>query len=161
MKSKKIKDERVLQLNNKIQSEAYLIVLFIASISILVKSYIMDMSFSQYVVELGIIILSTIYIAVRGMFIGYNFMNNSKGGKILTVSAVLILSLAISISNGIKNYSLYSDKYNGIFDGHFIAVLIFTFISSAIFIGVVFVLLYWLNRKGQQSIEKKLNERDF
>ena len=155
MKIKKIKDERVLQLNNKIQSEAYLIVLFLAVISILVKSYIMDMSFLNYIAELGIIILSTIYIAIRGMFTGYNFMNNSKSRKILTVSGILILSLAISIINGVKNYSLYSDKYTGIFDGLFIAVLIFTFISTAIFIGVVFVLLYWLNRKGQQRIEKR------
>lgn len=37
MNMKKIKDERVLQLNNKIQSEAYLIILFLltASLSLL------------------------------------------------------------------------------------------------------------------------------
>lgn len=161
MEIKKIKDERALQLNNKIQSEAYLMVLFLAAGSILVKSYVMDMSFTNYLAELVIIILSTIYIAVRGMFIGYNFINNSKTGKILTVSAVLIISLAISITNGIKTYFLYSDKYNGIFDGRFIAVLVFSFISSVIFIGVAFVLLYWLNRKGQQRIEKKIDEQDF
>ena len=160
MKSKKIKDERVLQLNNKIQSEAYLIVLFLAVASVFIKSYVMDMSFSQYAVELGIIILSTGYIVVRSMLVGHNFMNNSKNGKILIVSAILVLSLAISIISGIRNYSLYGDKYTGIFDGHFIAVLIFTFISAAVFISVVIALLYWFNMKGQQRIEKKLNEGD-
>lgn len=160
MKVKKIKDERVLQLNNKIQSEAYFVVLFLATISVFIKSYVMDMSFSQYSVELGIIILSTAYIAVRSMLLGYNFMDISKGGKALTVSSILVLSLVISIINGIKNYSLYGDKYTGIFDGLFIAVLVITFISVAVFISVVFALLYWFNMKGQQRIESKLNEGD-
>lgn len=160
MKIKKIKDERVLQLKNKIQSETYFVVLFILATSVFIKSYVMDMSFSQYAVELGVIILSIAYIAVRSMFIGYNFMDTSKGGKILIVSSILALSLAISIINGVRNYSLYGDKYTGIFDGHFIAVLVFTFISMAVFISVVFALLYWLNTKGEQRIEKKLNEED-
>ena len=160
MKIKKIKDERILQLNNKIKSEAYFVVLFLLFVSVFIKSYVMDMSLSQYAVELGIIILSIVYIAVRSMIIGYNFMNTSKAAKALTVSTVLALSLVISIINGIRNYSLYSDKYSGILDGHFIAVLVFTFISVLVFISVIFTLLYWLNRKGQQRIEKKLNEED-
>lgn len=158
MKSKKIKDERVLQLNNKIQSEAYLIVLFLAVVSVFIKSYVMDMSFSQYAFELGIIILSTAYIVVRSMLVGYDFMNNSKSGKVSTVWTILILSLAITIINGIRNYSLYGDKYTGILDGLFISVLVVTFISAAIFNSVVFVILYFFNMKGQQRIEKKLNE---
>ena len=157
MKIKKIKDERVLQLNNKIQSEAYFVVLFLLAASVFIKVYVMDMSFSQYAFELGIILLSTAYITVRSMFVGYNFMDTSKSGK---VSAILALSLFISIINGIRNYSLYGHKYTGIFDGHFIAVLLFTFISQAVFISVVFTILYWLNRIGQQRIEKKLNEED-
>jgi hypothetical protein len=81
MKNKKIKDERVLQLNNKILSEAYCIVLFLTIVSLFIKSYVMDMSFLQYVVELSIIFLSIAYIAVRSMLIGYDFMNNYKRGK--------------------------------------------------------------------------------
>lgn len=160
MKFNKIKDERVLQLNNKIQSEAYFVVLFLSLASVFIKSYVMDMSFSQYAVELGIIILSTAYTAVRSMMVGYNFMNTSKGGKVLTVSGILALCIAITIMNGIKNYSLYGDKYTGIFDGHFIAVLVVTFISAVIFISVVFTLLYWFNRNGQQRIERMLNKEE-
>ncbi|ARC86219.1 putative membrane protein [Clostridium argentinense CDC 2741] len=160
MKRKKIKDERVLQLNNKIQSEAYLIVLFLAVVSVFIKSYVMDMSFSQYAFELGIIILSIAYIAVRSMLVGYDFMNNSKSGKVSTVSTILISSLVITIINGIRNYSVYGDKYTGILDGLFISVLVVTFISAAIFNSVVFVILYFFNMKGQQRIEKKLNEGD-
>lgn len=160
MKTKKIKDERVLQLNNKIQSEAYFVVLFLSVASVFIKFYVMDMPFSQYAAELGIIILSTAYIAVRSMLVGYDFLNTSRGGKVLTVSGVIALSLATSIINGIRNYSLYRDKYTGLLDGHFIAVLVITFISAFVFTSVVFALLYWFNAKGQQRIERKLNDED-
>lgn len=157
---KKIKDERVSQLNNKIQSEAYLIVIFLAITSIFIKSYVMDMSFSQYAVEIGIIILSSIYVAVRSMLLGNDFMIDFRYGRLLTGLTILVLSLAISIINGIRNYSLYSHKYTGIMDGHFIAVLVITFISTLIFNSIIFILLHWFNEKGQQRIEKKLNEAD-
>ncbi|WP_048600787.1 DUF6773 family protein [Rubeoparvulum massiliense] len=156
----KIKDERVSQLTNKIQSEAYYVALFLLTTSVFIKSYVMDMSFSQYAVELGIILLSSVYIAIRGMFLGYEFVNNSKNGKILVVAGIVTSSLVLSIVSGIKNYSLYGDKYTGIFDGHFIAALVVTFFSTMIFISVVVVLLYWMNKIGQQRIEKKLNEED-
>jgi len=157
MKNKKIKDERIMQLNNKIQSEAYLVVIFLAAISCFIKSDVMDLDFSQFAVEFGIIILSTAYIAIRSMLIGHDLMNNSKGGKVLTITSILALSLAISIINGIRNYSLYSDKYySGVFDGLFISVLVVTFISAVVFISVVFALLYWSNLQGQKRIEKKL-----
>lgn len=159
----KMKDERVIQLNNKIQSEAYFIVQFLLLASVFIKSYVMDMSFSQYAVELGIIILTTAYIAVRSMLVGHDFMNTSsknKGGKVSTVFGIFALSIAITSINGIRNYSLYGDKYTGLLDGHFIAVLAVTFISSFAFICIVFALLYGFNRIGRQRIEKKLNKED-
>lgn len=160
MKSKKIKDERVIQLNNKIQSEAYLIVLFFAIVSVFIKSYMMEMAFLQYAVEFGIIILSIVYITIRSMLTGHEFMDNSKSGTMLTILAIVILSIVISIVNGIRNYSLYGDKYNGIMDRFFISVLVVTFISAIIFNSVALGILYWFNLIGQQRIEKKLNEVD-
>lgn len=147
-----------MQLNNKIQSEAYWVVIFLAAISCFIKSYVMDLDFSQFAVEFGIIILSTAYIAIRSMLNGHDLMINSKGGKVLAITSILALSLAISIINGVRNYSLYSDKYSGVFDGLFISVLVVTFISAVVFISVVFALLYWSNLLGQRRIEKKLNE---
>lgn len=160
MKFNKIKDERVLQLNHQIQSEAYLVTLFLLLTSVFVKSYSMDLPFSQYAVELGVVVLSTLYVAIRGMTVGYNFMDASKGGKVLTVSSIFVLSLIVTGVNAVRNYSLYGRKYTGILDGHFIAVLIIMFLSSVVFMSVIFAFLYWLNRKGQQRIERKLNEEE-
>ncbi len=158
MKNKKIKDERIMQLNDKIQSEAYLLVISLAFISIFIKSFVMDLGFSQFVVEFGIIILSIVYIVIRSMFIGHDLMNDFKGGKIFTITSILVVSLAISIINGIKNYALYGDKYPGVFDGLFISVLVITFVSAVIFTSAAFALIYWFNKQGQKRIERKLNE---
>ncbi len=155
-----IKDERVIQLNNKIQSEAYLLVLFLATASVIVKSYVLNFAFSQYVVELGIILISTLYISVRGMMLGNSFVSTTKTGKRLTVFAIVVLSLIIGGITGVKNYTLYGDKYTGIFDGYFIATILITSLSAVIFISLIIAVLYWLNNKGQKRMENKLNEED-
>lgn len=160
MKIKKVNDERVVQLNNKIQKEAYFVVLFLAAASLIIKTYVMEMSFTHYAAELGIIVLSSLYIAVRSMFLGHDFCEDSRNSRVLNIFAVLGLSLIVSIANGVKNYSLYGDKYTGILDVHFILVLAVTFISSAVFISMALGLLYALNKAGQQRLEKKLNDED-
>ena len=43
MKINKMKDERIVQLNNKIQSEAFILTIMILALSIFIKSYIFDM----------------------------------------------------------------------------------------------------------------------
>ncbi len=154
----KIKDERIIQTTNKLLSESYLVVLFLLVASVLLKTYVLDMHFTGYVVELGIIVLSVAYIAIRSIFVGISLIDTSKRGKVITVSAMLVLSLSVSIVNGIRNYSSYGHMYTGILDGHFLAVLAVTFISSLILLTAVLMLLYWLNRRGQRGIEKKIND---
>ena len=154
----KMHDERVLQLNNKIQSEAYRLALFLSGGSVFIKTYVLHMSFGQYAVELGILIFTTIYIVVRSMLLGSDFVNSSKKGKIMAMVGGFILCLAASVVSGIRNYTLYGDHYTGILDGHFIAAVLFTFFSSAVFVSAALLLLFWCNKKGQERIEKMLME---
>lgn len=121
---------------------------------------ILLLSVRLYLTLFNMLFIFTLYISVRDMFLGCNLTNNSKYRKILNVSAVLILSLVVSIINGIKNYSLYSDKYTGIFDGHFLATIVVTFVSSPTLITVILTLLYGLDKVGQQRLEKKLNNNE-
>lgn len=158
MKSKKIKDERVIQLNNKIQSEAYIIVIFIALISMFIKASVLDLPFLHYAVELGIASVSIAYVVIRSMLIGHPIMEPSKSKKSLFVFSVLLPSFIITFINAVRNYSLYENKYTGISDVHFIAVIAVTFISSLLFISILCLFLYWADIQSQKEIEKKLNE---
>lgn len=156
MKSKKIKDERIVQLNNKIQSEAYILITLFLSISIFIKAYIINMTISNYITELIVISISISYITIRGSMIGYSSIDTSKYNKNLMIFVIFGLSLIISVVNGIRNYSFYGDKYTGIFDRNFLAVLIFTFISSSIFIALILGLVSSIDKVGKKRLEKKL-----
>lgn len=157
---KKIKDERIVQMTNKILSEAYFVLVLLLIISIIIKTYIMDEPFTQYITELSVIIVSTIYIAIRSMFTGNNLLNTSKRNKIFTVMAILGLSLAVTICNGIKNYSTYGEQYSGLFDLHFLAALVVTFVSSAALVSVAFLFIYLCHKRGQKKIEKEILSDD-
>lgn len=75
MKINKMKDERIVQLNNKIQSEAFILTIMILALSIFIKSYIFDMGIREYLIELIIMIVSIAYLSIRGAMVGYSSMN--------------------------------------------------------------------------------------
>ena len=52
MKTNKIKDERIVQLNNKIQSEAFILIIAILALSIFIKAYMLDMGVREYLTEM-------------------------------------------------------------------------------------------------------------
>lgn len=163
MKSKKIKDERVILLNQKIQSDACIGMLIFLLASIFIQSYIFNAPFSQFAVELICVIVAAVYITVRRIMAGSDYISNPQKRKKITILNILVLSITVSAVNGIFNYIRYGENYTGLFDGNFIAVVVIMFISMVIFSSFLFGLLYLLNRKSQQKIEKEINsenERD-
>lgn len=160
MKNKKIKDERVILLTQKIQSDACIIMLIFLAASVFIQTYVFNAPFSQYAGELICVILAVVYIGVRSIWAGNDYVTNPKNRKKITVINILVLSIAVSAINGVCNYIQYGKKYTGLSDGHFIAVVAVTFISMAAFSSILFALLYMLNRKSRQRIEKELNSED-
>ena len=158
MRNKKVKDERIIQVQNKILGEAYFVTVLLLFISILVKAYVMKCDYTNYITELIIIILSAIYIAVRSMMCGNNLMDTSKRNKTLCVLGAFGASIVITAINGVRNYTNYGEHYSGLLDWHFLAALAVTFISSFVLISIGILFVYLCHQKGQQRIEKKLND---
>ena len=158
MRNKKVKDERIIQVQNKILGEAYFVTVLLLFISILVKAYVMKCDYTNYITELIIIILSAIYIAVRSMMCGNNLMDTSKRNKTLCVLGAFGASIVITAINGVRNYTNYGEHYSGLLDWHFLATLSVTFISSFVLISIGILFVYLCHQKGQQRIEKKLND---
>ena len=48
MRNKKVKDERIIQVQNKILGEAYFVTVLLLFISILVKAYVMKCDYTNY-----------------------------------------------------------------------------------------------------------------
>ncbi|MGM9903985.1 hypothetical protein A5844_000141 [Enterococcus sp. 10A9_DIV0425] len=160
MNHKKIKDERIIQMNHKIQSEAFLLVLALIGISLFVKSNLLDLTLSDYMAELLIVGVALIYLMVRSVMIGHEMMDPSKHAKKLRIIGILGISLLVALSTGIRNYLLYEEAYTGIFDGYFLAVLGITFCSSILFTTLIFFLVSSVNQFGQKRLEKKINQEE-
>ncbi len=157
MKINKMKDERIIQLNNKIQSEAFILTIMILALSIFIKSYIFDMGIREYLIELIIMIVSIAYLSIRGATVGYSSMDTIYFGKKFKIIAILLLAILITIFNGIRNYTFYGKNYDGISDIHFLSVIGVTFISSLIFVSFLLGAVYSIERIGQKRLEKQLD----
>lgn len=160
MKKNKIKDERIEMTTNKIYKEAYFVLFILLLVAIFYKSYIKSMPLESYISEVCILVISVIYVAVRGMMLGSGLMNGSKKGTLLNLAIPFLLSCIVAALNGIRNYSQYGDKYSGILDGHFIAVLVVSFGSSFLFLSVCFWVLGKLQKTGEQKLDKYIEEED-
>lgn len=160
MKINKMKDERIIQLNNKIQSEAFILTIMILALSIFIKSYIFDMGIREYLIELIIMIVSIAYLSIRGAMVGYSSMNTIYFGKKFKIIAILLLAILITIFNGIRNYTFYGKNYDGISDIHFLSVIGVTFISSLIFVSFLLGAVYSIERVGQKRLEKQLDNNE-
>lgn len=97
MKTNKIKDERIIQLNNKIQSEAFILIISILALSIFIKAYMLDMGVREYLTELIVMIISLVYISIRGAMVGYSSMENLYSRKKFKVISILLLAILITI----------------------------------------------------------------
>lgn len=157
MKTNKIKDERIIQLNNKIQSEAFILVIAILALSIFIKAYMLDMGVREYLTEMIVMIVSIVYLSIRGAMVGYSSMDNLYFGKKFKVISTLLLAVLITIFNGIRNYTMYGEKYTGILDVHFLAVIGITFISSLIFVTLILGTVYSIEKIGQKRLEKQFD----
>lgn len=155
---KKIKDERIVGVNNKIQSEAFLVVELLLGISIFIKGYFYNMSVSSYITEIAVMVIALGYIVVRGAMLGYNSLDSSKSGKLITILVTVGLSLLVSIANGVRNYSTYGDMYTGPLDVHFLATIVVTFLSSFVFISLILFTISCIDKAGKIKIENEIDE---
>ena len=76
MKTNKLKMNVSLQLNNKIQSEAFILIIAILALSIFIKAYMLDMGVREYLTEMIVMIVSIVYLSIRGAMVGYSSMDN-------------------------------------------------------------------------------------
>lgn len=157
MKKNKIRDERIEMGTNKIYKEAFFIVVTLLLAGIFYKTYTKSMALETYLSEVCILVITVIYIAVREMMNGNGLVSTSKRGELFNLVAIFLLSCIITASNGIRNYSKYADKYDGILDIHFIAVLLVSFISSVLFLLGCFWIFYKLHKTGKKKMDKYID----
>ena len=135
-----------------------LLFVFVAVLLLLnIKQLISNMGVQEYLTEMIVMIVSIVYLSIRGAMVGYSSMDNLYFGKKFKVISTLLLAVLITIFNGIRNYTMYGEKYTGILDVHFLAVIGITFISSLIFVTLILGAVYSIEKIGQKRLEKQFD----
>lgn len=157
MKKQVIKDERILAQKRKIGSDAFQILFYGLLASILIQQYIFTAPFSQYAVEVILLIASSVYILVCNLMVGNNIFSSDKSSGKLVVINSIICGLIVTIINTVLNYAQLGSLFKTDI-GNTIMISAITFASAAMVAFVAFSLLYLINKKRQEQIESKLND---
>lgn len=148
MKNDKIQDERIIQERRKIQSNAYGWIVLILLASIIVQAFFMKAPFSQYAVELFIVVGCGFYITIIHLKKGIDIWTPTGESK----KKILFNTVLTAIASTILLFIL-----GGNYDAKSIATYFVTFIIS---IFTVRLIIMRLHDKKQQTIEKELDDDD-
>lgn len=155
----KIVDERILSQKRKIQSDGFQLLSIGLLISALIQEFVYNAPFSQYGPELILFIAASAYVLIRNIRIGNDVFPSLGSGKKLIFINSIVCGLTVTVVSVISNYGrlgamVTTDIGNTIF------VSLITFICGAVGSGIAFSILYRINRKRQQELEKQLNDDD-
>lgn len=154
MKKQIVNDERISIQRRKIGNEAFYIIFFGLWISILIQQYLLDVSVSQYWVELVLLILVSFYVLVRNIMTGNDIFAMENASRKLILNSI-ICGIFVTIINAIFNEHLFK---LGVVNG--LIAMSITFITSTIMVYVILKLFYKINKMKQENIESKLNAED-
>jgi len=157
MKNNAVQDERAVAQKNKIGSEVCNLLLGGLFISLLVKEYILNLSFSQYATEVICLFGAVIYIVIRNIIAGNDLYGVKNNGKKSVIVTSLLCGLAICVTAGIANYARYYEKYA---DGTFLITLAILFVSGTVITFFVYSPIYILNQKRQTKIAEELDKEE-
>lgn len=146
MNKNKIQDERILQARREIQSSAYNWIVIILLISVIVQQFFMNAPFSQFAVELFILIGSGLYTMIRNLKKGIDIWNPAGAGK----KKLLLHSILSGIASVIL-LAILSGNYNA-------PNLLSYFVSFVIFFFTFRLIMTGINHKRQQTLDKMLDE---
>lgn len=155
MKKQIVKDERVLTLRRKIQSDAFQIIIIGLLVSILIQQYVFKAQFPQYAVEAVMLIAASIYVVVCNLMVGNDIFDSTKSSRKLVIISSLVCGGAVAVVSAVLNENLFkAGNLSAVF------VVVVTFLSATFTSFVVLEFFYRANKKKQESLEAKLNDDD-
>ncbi len=152
MKKNIIQDERVVLEKRKIQSFGFIIVWCMLLLSVLIQQFVFNAKIMQYIVEMIIFIVMSLYIIIGNLIQGNDLelSINYRTSK-LTIISSLVTGITVAIITVLQN-----NYVSSIQDKMLIGVV--TFISCTVFSYIVIRFLIFINNKRQASISKKLDD---
>ncbi|HAM80560.1 DUF6773 family protein [Ornithinibacillus bavariensis] len=166
-KKKKISDERIINIQNKIFKEIYYLILVICSVSILLKIYYFNFDINHILTELVILILGGLYYTFRtvqlGIFSDEVEIHDRTSKWTMTkknIMFILALVIILAIITGLNSAINYREGTSqSIY--YFILVFFVTILINVPVFMLVFVVGHEIARsRSKKVIEKQLEELD-
>lgn len=139
---KKIKDERIENIQNKFFKDAYLLAVVISIVSMGVKTYVFSYDLRQFLPELAVIIIPSLYYGIRivlsGVYWAESEMKASNSKLPLTLKNFLYgiaIGVVISLFFGVRSAVVYGSEGSRIY--YFLLV----FLASLTIYTPVFVMI--------------------
>lgn len=146
MKTNKIQDERILLTRRKIQSDAYGLLVWVLTISIIVQQFFLKAPFSQYAFEVFILLGCGLYTSIRYFKEGIDIWTPKGSGK----KGVLLLAAVGGAAAVITCVVMLGKRDVSFLTSYFVTYLLSFFAARSVIIGKY--------KKKQQEIENELNE---
>jgi len=152
MKNNRHEDERVKMQKLKIGSEALSLVMVLLMVSMLVKQFVLEASFKEYMIEFIGFFGASVYIIIRNIFVGNTLFPNTKK-KVLFIIP-LVCGVTITIVSFLSNLESHLQSGNLVMT---LIVLLIAFITSTVGSFVVIYLIYKGNEKRSKKLEEKFD----
>ena len=150
-----INDERILSERRRIQSRGYTYIIYALVLSIVIKMVFMDASFEMYASELIILIGSGLYMIIANYLKGINIwsINANDGTNRFSKNLIIAGVISIILNDNLKKYTGI-----GITDSKMTAIVYS--VSWITIFSVISIVMYYLNKKKQEKIDKQLDDEE-
>ena len=150
-----INDERILSERRRIQSRGYTYIIYALVLSIVIKMVFMDASFEMYASELIILIGSGLYMIIANYLKGINIwsINPNDGTNRYTKNLIIASVISIILNDNLKKYTGI-----GISDSKMTAIVYS--VSWITIFSIISIVMYYLNKKKQEKIDKQLDDEE-
>lgn len=156
MRKEKNQDERVLNQQRQIGSDAFQILFWALLLSVFIQQYLFAAPFSQYAVEVILVLGISGYAIIRNLRVGHDLFAAKYSQKHVVLNS-LVTGFLVAAVNTMLNFI----KFRPSFDLTNAAIILgITFLSSSILVFAVLESIYLLNKKRQKRIESMLDQED-
>ncbi|WP_250673290.1 DUF6773 family protein (plasmid) [Paraclostridium ghonii] len=158
MKNNQLIDERVLNQQRKIISEAYILVIILLLGSMLVKQFILHLEPKEYLIEAIAFFGSSFYMLIRNILCGNNILFQSKSLNSNRKKLPLLNSINIGFWVTVSTVFLRKNEFSTTKDLILESILSFT--SSTLVALLFFYTINKITNKRIKYIENKYDDKD-
>lgn len=154
MKNNKMQDERVVAAKRKIQSDAFVLLQLGLLLSVLAQQLIFKAPTSQYIVEIVLFIMASIYIQARNIMLGNDLYDGATNRPKLMMISCIVCGLTVAVCSVALGDADTRDIQSSVL------LFLVTFLIATIAYFCTAKCLYFLSDRRKKQLESQYDDTD-